>query len=95
MVRRVPPTHSRNEAKEQTVSNKKDNQAEVQLDPKQNQHEGVDRRPGDVFAQVSARAYEIFAARGYRPGHDLEDWLLAEKQMLSSRVHTLVDSWSK
>ena len=77
------------------MSNNKDNQAGVQLDPKQNQHEGVDRRPSDVFEQVSARAYEIFAARGYRSGHDLEDWLLAEKQMLGSRVHKLVDSWSK
>jgi hypothetical protein len=76
------------------VNKSKKNRA-LQLDPKQNQHEKVDGRPAEVFAQVSARAYEIFAARGYIPGHDLEDWLQAEGQMLGRRVHTLVDSWTK
>jgi hypothetical protein len=76
------------------VSKSKKNRA-VQLDPKQNQHEKVDERPAEVFTQVSVRAYEIFAARGFAPGHDLDDWLLAERQMLGRRVHTLVDSWTK
>jgi hypothetical protein len=77
------------------VSKKRNSQAGVQLDPKQNKHEGVDGRPSDVFTQVSSRAYEIFVARGYRPDHALDDWLLAERQMLGTRVHTPVDSWTK
>jgi hypothetical protein len=78
-----------------TVSKKKKTRLDVQLNPNQNQHEAADRVPGDVFAQVRARAYEIFAERGYRPGHALDDWLLAEEQMLGSRIGTLVESWTK
>jgi hypothetical protein len=76
------------------VSKFKKNRA-IQLDPKQNQHEKPDGLPTEVFAQISARAYKLFAARGYAPGHDLDDWLLAEGQMLGRRVQTLVDSWTK
>jgi hypothetical protein len=77
------------------VSKKRNSQAGVQLDPKKNKQEGMDGRPSEVFAQVRERAYEIFAARGYQPGHADEDWLLAESQMLGRKVHKLVDSWSK
>jgi hypothetical protein len=31
--------------------------------------------------RVAARAYELFAARGYEHGHDVEDWLAAEAQI--------------
>ncbi|HEY1817812.1 MAG TPA: DUF2934 domain-containing protein [Kofleriaceae bacterium] len=30
--------------------------------------------------RVARRAYELFAARGYVDGHDLEDWLAAESE---------------
>jgi len=31
--------------------------------------------------QIQKRAYEIFEARGGAPGHDLEDWLQAEREL--------------
>jgi len=30
---------------------------------------------------VARRAYELFLARGQREGHDVEDWLEAERQL--------------
>lgn len=30
---------------------------------------------------ISARAYELFQARGGEHGHDLEDWLQAEREV--------------
>jgi hypothetical protein len=32
-------------------------------------------------AAISARAYELFVARGRTPGHDVEDWLQAEREL--------------
>jgi hypothetical protein len=31
--------------------------------------------------QIEARAYEIYLERGAENGHDLEDWLSAEKEL--------------
>ncbi len=31
---------------------------------------------------ISRRAHELFEARGREPGHDLEDWLRAESELL-------------
>ena len=31
---------------------------------------------------IAHRAYELFEARGYRDGHDLEDWFRAESELL-------------
>jgi hypothetical protein len=32
--------------------------------------------------EIAERAYEIFLARGGEPGHDLDDWLQAEAELL-------------
>jgi Protein of unknown function (DUF2934) len=32
--------------------------------------------------EIAERAYEIFRARGGEPGHDLDDWLEAESELL-------------
>ena len=40
-------------------------------------HEAV---PHDALAR---RAYEIFQRRGGAPGRDLDDWLQAERELLS------------
>lgn len=32
--------------------------------------------------EIARRAYEIHLARGGEPGHDLEDWLQAEKELI-------------
>lgn len=31
--------------------------------------------------QVATRAYELYAARGYRQGHEIDDWLEAEREI--------------
>ena len=37
----------------------------------------------DVRARITARAYELYVERGYRHGCGLEDWLDAEREILS------------
>jgi len=34
---------------------------------------------------IAQRAYELFEARGRVDGHDLEDWLQAERELMFSR----------
>jgi len=42
-------------------------------------------RPGTSSAeqqqQIAWRAYDLYVARGYQQGHDLEDWLDAEREI--------------
>ena len=33
--------------------------------------------------QIARRAYEIYEARGQTAGHELEDWIQAERELLS------------
>ena len=37
----------------------------------------------DLHARITARAYELYAERGYRTGCALEDWVDAEHEILS------------
>jgi hypothetical protein len=32
--------------------------------------------------EVARRAYELYQARGGEPGHELEDWLQAEREIM-------------
>ena len=34
---------------------------------------------------VQQRAYDLYMKRGQEPGHELEDWLLAEQQVRQER----------
>jgi hypothetical protein len=34
---------------------------------------------------VSRRAYELFQERGREPGHELDDWLRAERELKESK----------
>ena len=34
--------------------------------------------------QISRRAYELAEQRGFAPGHEVEDWLRAEREVLSA-----------
>ena len=36
-----------------------------------------------VRPRIAQRAYELYAQRGHAHGHDREDWLEAERQILS------------
>ncbi|MGB8769809.1 MAG: Hsp20 family protein [Candidatus Korobacteraceae bacterium] len=40
------------------------------------------RRMQKVFSRIERRAYELFERRGRQDGHDLEDWLRAESDLL-------------
>jgi len=37
----------------------------------------------DLQARITVRAYELYAERGYRTGCALEDWVDAEREILS------------
>jgi hypothetical protein len=43
-------------------------------------------RPSSDHQRISDRAYALYVQNGYRDGHALEDWLLAEQEV-SSQVH--------
>jgi hypothetical protein len=38
--------------------------------------------PNDVSEQIARRAYELYEARGREDGHDLDDWLRAEAEIM-------------
>ena len=37
--------------------------------------------PPQLSARIAKRAYELAARRGFTPGHELEDWLQAEREI--------------
>lgn len=39
--------------------------------------------PDGLREEIAARAYALFVERGYRAGCDLQDWLDAEREILS------------
>ncbi len=41
--------------------------------------------PPDVAERISQRAYEIAEQRGFEPGHEVEDWLQAEREIEAGR----------
>jgi hypothetical protein len=49
----------------------------------------ISGRPTDVEAQISLRAYRLYADRGREAGHDLEDWLRAETEVMHQKIGTL------
>lgn len=38
-------------------------------------------RPHPIKEQIAARAYELYLERGREDGQELEDWLMAEKEL--------------
>jgi HSP20 family molecular chaperone IbpA len=44
-----------------------------------------------ISAAVSRRAYELFEARGSQHGHDVDDWLQAESELLRPLPATIID----
>jgi len=41
--------------------------------------------PAALQEKIRLRAYELFEARGRQHGHDLDDWLQAEAEILASK----------
>ena len=44
--------------------------------------DGLRYRAKALQRRVAQRAYELFESRGCKDGHDLEDWLCAERELL-------------
>ncbi|HEX3351319.1 MAG: DUF2934 domain-containing protein [Terriglobales bacterium] len=38
---------------------------------------------GNLEEEIRVRAYQLYEQRGYTPGHENEDWLVAEREILS------------
>lgn len=49
----------------------------------------------DVHHLIARRAYQLFAGSGFTDGHDLEDWLRAERELLHSAPVELCESESE
>ena len=47
------------------------------------------RTSGVTVAAIAQRAYELFSVRGCEHGHDVEDWLQAERELNESAPSTL------
>ncbi len=47
----------------------------------------VENQPSDTITEeeIAQRAYALYEARGRRDGHDLDDWLEAERELLVQR----------
>jgi len=43
--------------------------------------------------QISRRAYQIYLEGGARPGHELDDWLRAEREL--QKVALFTRSWNR
>jgi len=39
----------------------------------------------DLYARIAKVAYQLYERRGRQSGHEIEDWLEAERQILGSR----------
>ncbi len=39
--------------------------------------------PSQETTRIRERAYELYESRGRKPGHDEQDWLRAEREILS------------
>ena len=44
--------------------------------------------PTDLEVEIRRRAYELYEQRGYTPGHENEDWLVAEQEVLARHDST-------
>jgi len=55
------------------------------------QEASVSHRP--THDQIKHRAYQIYIERGARPGHELDDWLRAEREL--QRVALFTRDWNR
>jgi hypothetical protein len=56
----------------------------AQTNQQQSKHGETPRGTGQPIQQ---RAYELFLKRGKEPGHDLDDWLQAEREVRQWQGH--------
>ena len=41
--------------------------------------------------EIRARAYEIAMSRGFQPGHELDDWLQAEYELMQLPIRKIAE----
>ena len=41
--------------------------------------------------QIRARAYQLYQARGRQPGHEVDDWLQAEYELIQLPIHKIAE----
>jgi len=46
-----------------------------------------DTVPDNLEEQIRQRAYELYLERGSKPGHESEDWLIAEREVRSRQMN--------
>lgn len=46
----------------------------------------------EIYDDISNRAYELFAQRGYQHGHHLEDWLRAQSEVIQTVPVEIADN---
>lgn len=54
--------------------------------------QGSFSRSSETYELISRRAFELFESRGAIPGHDREDWLRAESELLHPVPMSLIES---
>ena len=42
----------------------------------------------ELDARIRTRAYELYEQRGFQEGHELDDWLQAEREVLAAHLVT-------
>jgi hypothetical protein len=45
--------------------------------------------PPRIEGEIRTRAYELFEARGREEGHELEDWLRAEEEIVGRKTEAV------
>ena len=68
-------------AKTKPVLREVEREREIETNP------DVENQPSDTITEeeIAQRAYALYEARGRRDGHDLDDWLEAERELLVQR----------
>jgi hypothetical protein len=79
--------HSRNDFSTATFFNHSERYA-MQTTSRKNEKKSQNRKTNGLFEatslreQIEARAHEIYLSRGAEPGHELDDWLQAEREIM-------------
>lgn len=46
---------------------------------------------GPTHAEIAARAYQLFQERGCQPGHEVDDWVQAEYELMQLPIRKLAE----
>jgi HSP20 family molecular chaperone IbpA len=67
----------------------------VETEPVQHDSKEMFRQYSQIYDAIALRAFEIFESNGSSPGHDLEDWLRAESELLQPVPLNVLESNSE